>query len=125
MSQNKTSLNTNEQDKKKLTDRLKDLKEKTKTRLTAVEKESDELRGLLKEVKDKNLYLEAYSRRENIKFENIPEDATGKEDTETVLLIHSFMEEIYVSWKRSMFQRNRWRWKTASPSSGKKKGRET
>ena len=67
MSQNKTSLNTNEQDKKKLTDRLKDLKEKTKTRLTVVEKESDELRGLLKEVEDKNLYLEAYSRRENIK----------------------------------------------------------
>ena len=28
--------------------------------------------------------LEAYSRRENIKFENIPEGETGKEDTEKV-----------------------------------------
>ena len=41
-------------------------------------------------VEDKHLYLEAYSRRENLRFENIPEDATNKEDTETAL--RSFME---------------------------------
>ena len=34
--------------------------------------------------------MEAYSRRENIKFENIPEDFTDKEETEMVL--RSFLE---------------------------------
>ena len=66
------------------------MKDNTKSKLASVEKENGKLRGLLKEVEDKNLYLEAYSRRENIKFENIPEEPTGKEDTETVL--RSFME---------------------------------
>ena len=39
------------------------------------------------EIISKNLYLEAYSRRENIKFFNIPE---AREDTEEVL--RNFME---------------------------------
>ena len=58
--------------------------------LAALEKESEQLRNTLKEVQDKNLYLEAYSRRENIKFENIPEDISSKEETEMVL--RSFTE---------------------------------
>ena len=41
-------------------------------------------------IEDKNLYLEAYSRRENIKFENIPEEETNKEDTEMAL--RNFLE---------------------------------
>ena len=36
------------------------------------------------------MYLEAYSRRENINFENIPEEEKNKEDTETVL--RTFLE---------------------------------
>ena len=45
------------------------------------------------ECETKNLYLEAYSRRENLKFMSITEDTSlenGKEDTEEVL--RSFME---------------------------------
>ena len=41
-------------------------------------------------IEDKNLYLEAYSRRENIKFENIPEQETNKKDTEMGL--RTFLE---------------------------------
>ncbi|KAL9959889.1 hypothetical protein ACROYT_G033261 [Oculina patagonica] len=55
-----------------------------------LEIQNSELREKLKLVEDKHLYLEAYSRRENLRFENIPEDATNKEDTETAL--RSFME---------------------------------
>ena len=36
------------------------------------------------------MYLEAYSRRENLKLENIPEDDGSREDTELVL--RSFLE---------------------------------
>ena len=36
------------------------------------------------------MYLEAYSRCENVKFENIPEEETNKEDTQTVL--RTFLE---------------------------------
>lgn len=86
----KASLNVNEDDKTKLKDSLKELKDKTEVGLTVLEKENEQLRNTLKEVQDKNLYLEAYSRRENIKFENIPEDTSSKEDTEMVL--RSFIE---------------------------------
>ena len=46
----------------------------------------------LKAYKQKKLYLAAYSRRENIKFENINEfeDGSDKENTEQVLRL--FME---------------------------------
>ena len=60
----------------------------------------NDLRAQIKECKEraeesetKNLYLEAYSRRENLKFMNITEDTSqenGREDTEEVL--RSFME---------------------------------
>ena len=47
---------------------------------------------MINELQTKNLYLEAYSRRENLKFMNIKEETTidGKEDTEEVL--RSFLE---------------------------------
>ena len=48
----------------------------------------------MNEIHTKNLYLEAYSRRENIKFMNVNEEMAlapdGKEDTEEIL--HSFLE---------------------------------
>ena len=86
----KESLNSNEEDKKQISESLKNLKEKAELRLAAVEEENGKLHASLKEIENKNLYLEAYSRRENIKFENIPEDFTDKEDTEMVL--RSFLE---------------------------------
>ena len=60
---------------------LEDHREKTSFALTDLQKANDDLQAKLKEIEDKNLYLEAYSRRENIIFENILQ-ATDKEDTE-------------------------------------------
>ena len=54
-----------------------------------MQKANDDFQAKLKEIEDKNLYLEAYSRRENIIFENILQ-ATDKEDTESVL--RTFLE---------------------------------
>lgn len=86
----KESLNANEIDKKSTAERIQKLEDDTKSSLAALQKENDELRANFKLIEDKNLYLEAYSRRENIKFENIPEEETDKEDTETVL--RTFLE---------------------------------
>ena len=56
--------------------------------MTELSRKNAELDSNIKELENKNLYLEAYSRRENIKFENIQEE-TGhgahQEDTEKVL----------------------------------------
>ena len=68
---------------------LKDHREKTILALTDLQKANNDLQAKLKEIEDKNLYLEAYSRRENIIFENILQ-ATDKEDTESVL--RTFLE---------------------------------
>ncbi|XP_068716901.1 uncharacterized protein [Montipora capricornis] len=65
---------------------LKDHREKTNLSLTDLQKVNDDLQAKLKEIEDKSLYLEAYSRRENIIFEKILQ-ATDKEDTESVLRI--------------------------------------
>lgn len=54
--------------------------------------ESDrKLTEKLNDITSKNLYLEAYSRRENIKFFNIPE--TQEENTEEVPVLRYFMEQ--------------------------------
>ena len=61
-----------------------------------VEERKDEISACRKQI----LYLEAYSRRENLKFEGIPElpklsgqqNATSKEDTKEVLA--NFMENV-------------------------------
>ena len=68
---------------------FKDHREKTILALTHLQKANNDLQAKLKEKEDKNLYLEAYSRRENIIFENILQ-ATDKEDTESVL--RTFLE---------------------------------
>ncbi|CAH3177618.1 unnamed protein product, partial [Porites lobata] len=86
----KESLNANETDKKTTSERIQKLEDSTKSSLAALQKENDELRANFKLIEDKNLYLEAYSRRENIKFENIPEQETNKEDTEMTL--RTFLE---------------------------------
>ena len=85
----KESLNANNEDKQKTSERLGKFEEKTNSGLAALEKENNKLSALVKEIENKNLYLEAYSRRENVKFENIPEE-DPKEDTEMVL--RSFLE---------------------------------
>ena len=86
----KESLNANETDKKTTSERIQKLEDRTKSSLAALQKENDELRANFKLIEDKNLYLEAYSRGENIKFENIPEEETNKEDTEMAL--RTFLE---------------------------------
>ena len=57
----------------------------TSKRLRNLEEENLKLGARIKELKDQQFYLEAYSRRENLKFENILEDDTSREDTELVL----------------------------------------
>ena len=67
----KESLNANKTDKKTTAERIQKLKDNTKSSLVALQKENDELRANFKLIQ--NLYLEAYSRCENINFENISE----------------------------------------------------
>ena len=86
----KERLNANETDKKTTAEKIQKVEDNIKSSLAALQKANDELRAKVKLSEDKNLYLEAYSRRENIKFENIPEEGTGKEDTEMVL--RTFLE---------------------------------
>lgn len=86
----KTNLNANEVDKNTTDERIQKIQDNVDAQLATLEIQNSELREKLKLVEDKHLYLEAYSRRENLRFESIPEDATNKEDTETAL--RSFME---------------------------------
>lgn len=68
---------------KKLDGKIAELQEKERNINQAIE-----------DLKTKDLYLEAYSRRENIKFNNIPESTSprnGLEDTEEVL--RSFLDK--------------------------------
>ena len=62
------------------------------SRSQPLRKKTESLVQKLKAYKQKKLYLAAYSRRENIKFENINEfeDGSDKENTEQVLRL--FME---------------------------------
>ena len=58
---------------------------KTEQTLANLQEENEAFQAKLKELEDKYLYLEAYSRRENLKFENIVEECDGREDTESIL----------------------------------------
>jgi len=61
--------------------------------MTELFRKNAELDSNIKELENKNLYLEAYSRRENIKFENIQEETrhgAHQEDSKDVL--HTFLE---------------------------------
>ena len=63
----------------RLEERSKGL-EKTQTETAELRKKFEENAQLINEISIKNLYLESYSRRENIKFMNINEGED--EDTE-------------------------------------------
>ena len=86
----KESLNSIEADRQETSQSIKKLHNDTNTKLRNLEEENFKLGARIKEVEDQHLYFEAYSRRENLKFENIPEDDVSREDTELVL--HSFLE---------------------------------
>ena len=55
------------------------MQDDTNTKLKRLE-ENFKLGARIKDVEDQHLYLEAYSRRENLKFENIPENVESGED---------------------------------------------
>ena len=58
--------------------RFKNLKDQTNLKLLKLAElttKNDELDGKIKELESKSLYLEAYSRREKIKLENIKEES--------------------------------------------------
>ena len=86
----KESLNSIEADRQEASLYLKNMQDNTNTKLKSLEEENFKLGARIKEVEDQHLYLEAYSRRENLKFENIPENVESGEDTELVL--RSFLE---------------------------------
>lgn len=84
----KESLNFTEDQYKKTAESLKEHKQQTSLKLSELQQKERELEDKIAELENKNLYLEAYSRSENIKFENIEEelDLNGRqEDTEMVL----------------------------------------
>ena len=83
------SFKATEKQQQKSAASLKDHREKTSLALTDLQKANEDPQAKLKEIEDRNLYLAAYSRRENIIFENILQ-ATDKEDTESVL--RTFLE---------------------------------
>ena len=83
MEQLKESLTQNEQ---KCAEKHKSCEtkiKKIKDQLGELNQKEQEIHKKLEELKTKDLYLEAYSRRENIKFNRIPE--THGEDTEEAL----------------------------------------
>ena len=89
----KDSLSFTQDQQRKTTKGFDTYKEQINLKMTELSKKNAELDSNIKELENKNLYLEAYSRRENIKFENIQEE-TGhgahQEDTEDVL--RTFLE---------------------------------
>ena len=64
--------------------------EKISLQIATIKEENRELTAKSKE--RKNLYLEAYSRRENIKFENINEFEEGSDKENTEHILRLFME---------------------------------
>ena len=68
---------------------IKDQMDKFSSQLLQLRKKQEELAVLQEQLKTKDLYLETYSRRETIKFVNIPEE-DEREDTEEI--IRGFLE---------------------------------
>ena len=84
----KESLNFAEDKCMKTTESFDEYKQQISLQMTELEQKGTALEGKITELENKNPYLEAYSRRENIKFENIEEVLelnTRQEDTECVL----------------------------------------
>ena len=59
------SFKATEKQRQKSAASFKDHRERTSLALTDLQKANEDLQAKLKEIEDKNLYLEAYSRREN------------------------------------------------------------
>ena len=78
----KESLNFNQEKCKTSPDDLKRQRKNLEEKLNELERQNSHLDNKIKDVETKNLYLEGYSRRENIKFENINEADNNDEDTE-------------------------------------------
>ena len=61
--------------------------------LAELDRKEQEINNKLKELTTKDLYLEAYSRRENIKFNYIPETPSSGENGEnTEAVLRAFLE---------------------------------
>ena len=89
----KESLNFAEDQCKNTTVSFNEYKQQISLQMTELEQKGNTLGGKIIELETKNLYLEAYSRRENIKFENTEEAADlnmHQEDTERVF--RNFLE---------------------------------
>ena len=90
----KESLNFAEAKCKKTTEYFNEYKQQISLQMTELEQKGTIMESKITELENKNLYLEAYSRRENIKFENVEEVPaelnTHHEDTERVL--RNFLE---------------------------------
>ena len=71
--------------KEKTTQSLKQYQDRTDLAFANLKGLNDDFHARVKELEDKNLYLEAYSGLENLKFENIIEEGPDKEDTESFL----------------------------------------
>ena len=69
---------------------IKNQMDKFSSQLLQLRKKQEELAVLQEQLKTKDLYSEAYSRRETIKFVNIPEK-DDREDTEEI--IRGFLEQ--------------------------------
>lgn len=83
-------MNDATKERKETTQSLKQYQDRTDLAFADLQGLNDDFHARVKELEDKNLYLEAYSRRENLKFENIIEEGPDKEDTESVL--RTFLE---------------------------------
>ena len=89
----KDSLSFAEEQQRKTTKGFDTYKEQISLNMTELSRKNAELDSNIKELENKNLYLEAYSRQENIKFENIQEESghgAHQEDTKNVL--QSFLQ---------------------------------
>ena len=88
----KDSLSFTQDQQTKTATSLESLKDQTNRNLAELTKKNDELEGKLRELESQNLYLNAYSRRENIKFENIPEETSHNRHEDTEEVLRNFLE---------------------------------
>ena len=80
----KSSLSDAVKKRQELVESLEKYQNETKQALTNLQKEKEASQAIIRDLEDKNLYLEAYSRRQNLKFENIVAE-DNRENTEEIL----------------------------------------
>ena len=111
----KTSLSDAVKKKQESAESLEKYQYETKQALTNLQKEKEAFQAKIRDLEDKNLYLEAYSRRENLKFENIVAE-DDRENTEEIL--RDFLE-MELGCKDAKL--NLWRYKDSIPWGRRKK----